>query len=61
MDPIKTCHVCGTHYDLDSWRRLELVGVQHVPADEEGPAIDCELRNCPCMGHPTTLGVEFAA
>ncbi len=30
------------------WDVLVLIGVQHTPADETGPAEDLELRNCYC-------------
>lgn len=29
------------------WSQLPLVGIQHTPADDHGPAEDLELRNCP--------------
>jgi hypothetical protein len=30
------------------WQSLAYVGIQHVPADESGPAESLELRNCRC-------------
>lgn len=40
------------------WSTLPLVGVQHMPADEDGPAAALEMRNCP--GCHSTLAVEVA-
>lgn len=30
------------------WASLQLIGIQHIPADETGPAETLELRNCSC-------------
>ena len=41
------------------WVELPLVGIQHTPADDYGPAEDLELRNCPeCQ---STLAVLVVA
>ncbi len=32
--------------DSLAWSLLEYVGKQHVPADEHGPALSIELKNC---------------
>lgn len=45
---IKTCS-CGRKYTRAQWRKLRYVGRIHVPADEEGPADDLELRDCVCQ------------
>ena len=37
------------------WADLEVVGMQHVPADDEGPAETLVLRNCPVCA--STLAV----
>jgi hypothetical protein len=34
--------------DDAAWATLPLVGVQHIDADEDGPAESLELRNCAC-------------
>jgi hypothetical protein len=44
---IATCGKCQTRYTALTWLRLEYVGVQKVPAGEDGPAYRLELRNCP--------------
>ena len=38
------------------WPTLKLVGIQHTPADEYGPAETLELRDCPCG---STLAVRL--
>jgi hypothetical protein len=44
--------------DAARWAALPLLGVQHTEADDEGPAEDTELRDCPdCR---STLGVVRA-
>ncbi len=45
-------HSVAAHEELkladERWLALTLVGVQHIAADETGPAEDLELRNCSC-------------
>jgi len=53
---IKMC-ACGRSYTLAEWRQLRYVGRIQVPADEEGPADDLELRDCMCR---STISVDRA-
>lgn len=50
----KKCTCCGA---TSRWSALRLVGVQHTPADEHGPAEALELRDCPC-GSTLSLRVD---
>lgn len=53
---IKVCS-CGRKYTRAAWKMLPYVGRTYVPADEEGPADDFELRNCVCR---STITVDRA-
>lgn len=45
---VKTCTCCGRMITREEWADLPRVGSMFVPADEEGPQQDWELRNCGC-------------
>ncbi len=53
--PAKACTCCALAYSAESWAALAYVGVMRVPADDEGPAVDLEMRNCACQ---STLAIE---
>lgn len=50
-----TCRSCGAAH---RWSELPLLGVQRVEADEDGPELELELRNCTACH--TTLARELA-
>lgn len=54
---IKVCRSCGRSYTREAWCQLRYVGRIQVPADEEGPADDLELRDCVCR---STISVDRA-
>jgi len=54
----ETCKCCGRKYDATSWAGLHLVGVQEYEADQFGPAVKLELRDCECTA---TLSVDLLA
>jgi len=41
---------CGKSYDLSSWKKLHLCGIQRFPKFDDGgsPLKDLEMRNCSC-------------
>lgn len=45
---MKTCSTCGRRHTPSDWAALQLIGVQRIEADDEGPAETLELRNCVC-------------
>lgn len=47
---------CGRTFTRAQWDELPLVGTQHVEADDEGPATDLEMKDCPVC--KSTLAVE---
>lgn len=46
---MRTC-TCGVVYTPEEWKSLPFVGMQHVPADDEGPEEWIELRTCSACG-----------
>jgi hypothetical protein len=57
----KVCACCGLVFDAAAWALLPLVGVQVIEADEAGPELVLEYRNCPCPGRDlvSTLTIEI--
>ncbi len=39
---------CGRNFTAGAWAKRQLNGVQHIEADESGPASALELRTCVC-------------
>lgn len=39
---------CGARYSAAQWASLPSAGIQRVPATDDGPAYELELRNCVC-------------
>jgi hypothetical protein len=45
--------------DRATWEALPLLGYQDFPADESGPAMRLEMRNCNRGGCHSTLAIEL--
>jgi hypothetical protein len=55
MLPVKVCS-CGARYTAAEWQALPLCGYWYTPADDTGPEVNLELRQCTCQ---STIAVEL--
>ena len=63
VPPVKVCS-SGHAWSREAWDALPSLGVQEVPAGDDGPAYALELKQCPhcetCMAIEMPADVELA-
>lgn len=55
MKPYAVCS-CGRRFTKRAWKRLEYVGVWHLPAEAGYEEQNLEMRNCVCR---STMSVDL--